>query len=103
MKGEFAKALENYSIALKFAPKRGSIYFNRGVTYSILKNPEMAIEDYNKALQYTPEIAPQVYTNRGLAYMELGQNEPAITDLKKALQYNPNNEMVKGYLRQLGQ
>ncbi|NBG64869.1 tetratricopeptide repeat protein [Acidiluteibacter ferrifornacis] len=103
MKGEFAKALENYSIALKFAPKRGSIYFNRGVTYSILKNPEMAIEDYNKALQYTPEIAPQVYTNRGLAYMELGQNEAAITDLKKALQYNPNNEMVEGYLRQLGQ
>jgi hypothetical protein len=103
MKGEFANALENYSIALKFAPKRGSIYFNRGVTYSILKNPEMAIQDYNKALQYTPEIAPQVYTNRGLAYMELGQNEAAIIDLKKALQYNPNNEMVKGYLKQLGQ
>ena len=63
----------------------------------------MAIEDYNKALQYIPEIAPQVHVNRGYAYMELGQNEAAIVDFKKARQYNPNNEMVKGYLRQLGQ
>jgi hypothetical protein len=103
MKGEYSKALESYSKALEYGSKRGSIYFNRGVTYSILKKPQKAIEDYNNAMKFAPEQAPQVYVNRGYTYLEMGQKEAAISDFKNALRYNPNNEMVKGYLRDLGQ
>ena len=99
--GDFKLALENYSKAIELAPNRGTAYFNRGVTYSILRVHDKAIQDYTKTLQYAPEQAPIAYMNRGISYAALQQKQNAISDFQKVLQYNPKDVIAQRYLRQL--
>lgn len=94
-------AVENHSKAIELEPTRGTAYFNRGVSYSILRIHDKAILDYTKTLQYTPEQAPIAYMNRGISYAALQQNQKAIADFKKVLEYNPKDEVALRYLKQL--
>lgn len=94
-------AIQNYSKAIEFEPFRGAAYFNRGVTYSILRIHDKAIQDYTKTLQYLPEQAPSTYMNRGISYAAIRQNQNAIADFQQVLKYNPKDEIAQRYLRQL--
>jgi tetratricopeptide (TPR) repeat protein len=94
-------ALQNYSKAIELDPKKGSSYFNRGVTYSILRIHDKAIQDYTKTLQYIPEQAPSAYMNRGMSYAAIKQNQNAIADFQQVLKYNPKDQIAQRYLRQL--
>jgi Tfp pilus assembly protein PilF len=94
-------AIKNYSKAIEFEPTRGTVYFNRGVTYSILRVHEKAIQDYTKTLQYAPEQAAITYMNRGISYAALRQNQAAIADFQQVLKYNPKDDIARRYLNQL--
>jgi hypothetical protein len=98
---DFNLALKNYTKAIELSPTRGTSYFNRGVTYSILRIHDKAIADYTKALQYAPEQAAITYINRGISYAALQQNPEAIADFQKVLQYNPKDAIALRYLKQL--
>ncbi|MCH2021293.1 MAG: tetratricopeptide repeat protein [Saprospiraceae bacterium] len=97
----FQKAIENYNKALTLNPQKGSAYFNRAVTYSILRNHTKAIEDYTNAMKYAPEQSPSALVNRGISYKQIGQKNKAIADFQKALQYNPDHKLARDFLIEL--
>ena len=43
-----------------------------------------AIQDYNKAIELDPDVAPSLYSTMGRAKIELGQKEEGCLDLSKA-------------------
>lgn len=51
---------------------------------------DLAIEEYTKAIELEPDLAP-AYSNRGTVYEELGQYKKAIEDFTKAIELNPDN------------
>ena len=81
-------------------------YYNRGNTYSELKQYESAIADFTKAIEIDTQLA-LAYANLGLVYAQLNDIEAARTNLEKARQLfiaqnNPANaEKVASYLEQL--
>jgi hypothetical protein len=100
-KNDLNLAVQNYSKAIELAPKRGTSYFNRGVTYIILRIHDKAISDYSNALQLVPEQALSIHMNRGISYAAIQENQKAIADFQKVLQYNPKDDIARRYLNQL--
>lgn len=60
----------------------------RGDAYSIKKQYDKALVDFNRAIQLKHDYS-DAYYNRGLVYYYLGQYEKAIDDCTSAIQYNP--------------
>ncbi|BDS11778.1 tetratricopeptide repeat protein [Aureispira anguillae] len=98
---DFDDAINNYTKALEIKPTKGSTYFNRGVTYSLLRKHNNAIDDYTKVLQYAPEQAMMAHLNRGISYVEIQRRQEAIADFQQVLKYNPNEALAKRYLKML--
>ncbi|MDB9318448.1 tetratricopeptide repeat protein, partial [Nodularia spumigena] len=73
--------------AIKLSP-RAAFYHNRGILYSEQKKWELALADYNQALQINPEAALP-YNNRAILYSEQKKWELALADYTKAIQINP--------------
>ena len=69
---------------------------NWGVKYAEAGLYEMAIQEYNKAIELDPDDA-LVYDNRGSVYDVLGKWQNAINDYTKALQVDP--DYARAYLR----
>ncbi|MBF0279364.1 MAG: tetratricopeptide repeat protein [SAR324 cluster bacterium] len=70
------------------------IYNYRGLTYLGLGQYDLALKDYNKALQMDPEYV-NAYLNRGNTHIRLAQNEQALLDFNQAIKLDPKN--VGGY------
>ena len=62
--------------------------FNQGVENSKLKQFDMAIADYTRAIGLNPKSA-KAYNNRGIAYGGLEQFDKAILDFTKAIELDP--------------
>ena len=58
-------------------------YFNRGGVHYTQQKYDLAMADYNKAIELNPNYA-LAYNNRGVLYYQLKQTEKAIIDFKKA-------------------
>ena len=111
--GEYAKAVEDYTQALKLEPtgkNAGVYYFNRGTAYTSLKDYNKAIADFNQAEKLLPNDE-DVYAWRGNAYLlksepEYNSKHPeenysrnrssALADLNRAIQINPNYAWAYG-------
>jgi tetratricopeptide (TPR) repeat protein len=91
-RGSLEHALALYGEALKDATlandRRAGILNDRGVVYARLKQPKLAIEDYNRAVQLYPEY-PAVYNNRGSTLVSLGLVKEAIKDFDRAILLAP--------------
>ena len=81
--GEYQKAIDNYTEAIRLDPKHVKAYNMRGVSYNVLGQHERAIQDYTEAIRFDPQYATPYY-NRGLSYEELGQQDKADADFKRA-------------------
>ena len=101
LSGDYQRAIDSYSRALELGPDRGTVYFNRGLTYGYMRQHENAIADYTMALRYAPSRALMSYVKRGISYAALGQRDKAIDDFRKALQINPRHDTASRYLRAL--
>jgi len=62
---------------------------NRGNGYRAKGNIDLAILDYNQALQLDPQYAI-AYNSRGNAYHDKGDNDLAIADYNQALRLDPS-------------
>jgi Flp pilus assembly protein TadD len=50
-KGQSAKAISDYSEAIKLKPKHADFYYSRGLAYNKVGKSDKAIYDYTKAIE----------------------------------------------------
>jgi tetratricopeptide (TPR) repeat protein len=64
-------------------------YLERGISYAEQGKYELAIADYNRAIEINSNYA-HAYNNRGNYYNKQGKHELAIADYNRAIEINPN-------------
>jgi tetratricopeptide (TPR) repeat protein/S1-C subfamily serine protease len=75
--------------AIELSP-RAAFYYNRGYVRNELGDKPGAIDDYNQAIKFNPNLA-EAYNNRGNARNDLGDKQGAREDYNLAIKINPNN------------
>jgi len=94
LKGDYEKAIEEFSLAIKINPTYGDAYHNIGnIYYQIKKMPE-AEESYRKALELNPRLW-QSHQNLAAVYYTEGKYDLADEEIKKALEINPGDEILQ--------
>ena len=80
LKLDCAKAISDFTEAIRLDPKLAVAYCNRGIAYEKQHNFDKAISDYNEAIRLDPNFA-LAYYNRGIMYEERRNfdNAPEIT------------------------
>lgn len=81
--GNFAAAVMNYSAAIKEMPDNFELYGGRGGMYCKMGNYQLAILDYDWAIELSPH-AKIGYKNRAIAHRLNGDFLAAETDLASA-------------------
>ena len=61
----------------------------RGIMYSEKGRYDLALEEFNKALEIYP-LSVEIYNNRGITYLIRGDYDRAIEDFTKAVMLNPD-------------
>jgi tetratricopeptide (TPR) repeat protein len=80
--GQYQRATEDYSEAIRLKPDYVDAYNNRGIAYYDLGQYKRAIEDYSVAIRLKPDNT-NAYNNRGNAYCGLGQYQKASRTITK--------------------
>ena len=93
--GNYDQALAYLTSALAAIPEGGECstdpsetYFVRGNVHLYRSDYDLALVDYDKAIELDPEYAT-AYNNRGIAYRHLGEYEKALADYGKAIELDP--------------
>jgi len=81
------KALELYTHLLLISPNH-YLFNHRGLVYFSLSQYEMALDDFNKAIEIERGDT-RIYTNRGLTHRMLKDYEKALVDFNRSLDLNP--------------
>jgi hypothetical protein len=87
LKGDYRKAVEVLTEAIKLEPKDYYGYNERGVAQAWLKNDAEAVKDFSRALELYDQ-SPAIWRNRGSAYYRLGKYQEAIDDFTRAIALN---------------
>lgn len=87
-KGEFGKAIKDYSHALELWPTHVYAYCGRGNAYNDKGEYDKAITDYSRAIELDPKFT-SAYNNRGNAYTSKGEYDKAIADYNRAIELDP--------------
>lgn len=82
-RGASAKAISDYSQAIRIFPSDPTAYFNRGVEYGSTKKFDLAIADFTKAIALKPNYG-KAYRDRGTVYQLKGDKVHAETDYAMA-------------------
>jgi tetratricopeptide (TPR) repeat protein len=75
-KGDYDRAITDYTKAIEINPGDALAYYNRGNAYQGKGQYERAISDYNKAIELNPKFA-EAYVNLGGAYLGKGLYDQA--------------------------
>lgn len=96
---DLTAAIENYSEAIKLAPKNAVYFSNRAAAYSSLRDHESAVKDAEAAIEIDPNYS-KAYSRLGLAKYALNKPKDSFEAYKKGLEKegaNPSDAMKKGY------
>jgi len=96
-KGDFIRAIKDFTAALTSNPNSANILGERGITYASIGDNDSAIADFNEAISFDKNNAI-TYSNRGGAYMQKGELNKAITDFETALKIKPDFAEAKNNL-----
>ena len=94
-KGDFDKALQDHSAAIKTDPTYAAGYMHRGNTYARRGDWDRAIADHSEAIRMDPAFANGFY-NRGLTYSRKGDHEHAIADFTKGIELTAGSSQLWG-------
>ncbi len=83
-RGEYDKAISDFTAALNIEHNYPDAYFNRANAYSKMGQYDKAISDYTRVLNITPNDK-EAYNNRAIAYASIGKYIQAIEDFNRAL------------------
>jgi len=75
--------------AIHLNPNDADAYLKRGSAYTILHQPQRAIEDYNEAIRLKPDA--ETYSSRGFFYSIIGQYKLAIEDYNEVIRLKPDS------------
>lgn len=90
--GLYDKAKKNFSNVIRRNKKDIEVYIHRGNTYNKLGFYDLAIKDYNKAIELiNHQYKNQIYNNRGIAYTRQGFIDQAIIDFSKTIEISPKD------------
>lgn len=92
-KGDMANALLLLNKAISLDPQKGRAYYNRAMVFDKINDKEKAINDYNLALIYSPEMALEVLSNRSVLFLETGKYNEAKIDLDYLISLDDKNFM----------
>lgn len=93
-KGEFQKAVEEFTEAIKQDPTDGIFYSNRSGAFASLKQFEQALEDANKCLELRPDFV-KGYSRKGVALFGMGKHKEAEEAYDAGLKLDPANAQLK--------
>jgi tetratricopeptide (TPR) repeat protein len=94
-KGDFDKAMQDHSEAIRTDATYAAGYMHRGNAYARRGDYERAIADHSEAIRIDPAYANGFY-NRGLTYSRKGDHERAIADFTKGIELNANSSQLWG-------
>lgn len=101
-KGDFDRAIEDYSHALKISPQFTFAFNNRGNAYLAKRDYDRAIQDFNQAIRTSPGFVTGddtpthfddaiIFGNRGTAYADKHDYDRAIEDYSQAIRRKPHD------------
>ena len=90
VKGQFARALEDYDEAIRLAPNDSELFNNRGNVHRFNGDVDRALADLDQAIRLDPNNG-RAYNNRGVAYRQKGDHTRAIADFTAAIRLLPND------------
>ena len=103
-KGEHARAVDDYSEAIKNEPEYPLAFKNRGRANLKVGNYDQAIKDFEKVIQFNPDD-PQpkqnlagAYMDRGIAYDQKGDYTRAAADFEMVLKFKPDDNTARELL-----
>ena len=91
--GKIGQAIPEYRRAIELDDKYADPWYNLGVSYSRLGNPQAAIDCYKRAIKLNPKFVP-AYNNLGTVLAKLGKNAEAVRYYAKALKIEPRYAMA---------
>ena len=86
--GQYDKAIELYTQALKITKKPAYVFHDRGMAYSQNKQYAEALQDLNKSMEMNPQekdFIAQGYNDRGITYFHMGEYQKSWEDVQMAL------------------
>lgn len=89
----FAAARDEYWKSLTVWPDRWSSYYNQGIYYDRVGEPDKALDVYQKAMEMRGDILQPVI-NASMVYARTGNSTNAYDLLIKGLEIEPENPMV---------
>ena len=92
-KGQWDRAIADYSEALRLQPDDAQVFNNRGNAYYYKGQLDRAIKDYDDAIRLEPDLAV-AFGNRGNVYRKNGQFDRAIADYSEAIRLDPDDAQV---------
>lgn len=91
--GQYEKAVELFTEAIRQAPEDYRLYNDRGVAYKRAGDLERAMADYAKSLELKPDFT-NALNNRGLVHLLKGEYANAVADFRRALECGGLEEKV---------
>ena len=92
-------ALEQMALPVR---DRAATLVNRGILYSRIDEPMMAIGDYDKGIEMEPGLG-EAYVDRGASLIVLSRFDEAVQDIDKGIQLGSNRLQIAYYDRGLAQ
>ena len=91
--GEYQKAIDDYTEAIRLVPDNPDSFNGRAITYHELGEHQKAIDDYTKAIQLQPD-SPGTFYDRAVQYIELEEYTEAWRALEKSLSLDAENPFI---------
>lgn len=96
-KGEFNRAMNDFTKCLEIDSSYLFAYYNRGNIFFDSKKYDLAVLDYSRAIEINPKYV-NALVNRGIAFMELSKYSEANRDFTSAIKID-SNQMDAIYYR----
>jgi Tfp pilus assembly protein PilF len=98
---DYPAAVDQYQKALLLNSQAPDVHFNLGYIHLVSKDYDKAIQYYESCLALSPPYRDEVLTNLGLSHLKKGNAAQARKLFEEALDVNANNEVARGYLRNM--
>ena len=92
---EFTQAIAAFGLVIRKLPDFAQAYRGRGVAYYREELLDLALEDFDAAIDLKPGYAG-AYADRAVVYQDLGDIDKSIADLEKAIsEFDPLRESLR--------